>query len=93
VPEPGGCLLILSHTFDDRPAAASYASGWQVCIDALDAALAGRQFKGPEDTFDLHEQFAAALGLTEGRVEATSDGWQLRVERQFRRPIERVWPR
>lgn len=91
VPEAGGCLLILSHTFDDRPAAASYAGGWNICIDALEAALAGREVVQPEDTFDVHERYVAVLGLAGGHVETTGDGWQIRVERQLFRPVERVW--
>src|SRR5215207_7904670 len=41
-PDGAGCLLIFTHTFDDRPAAASYASGWQICLDGLELLLDGR---------------------------------------------------
>ncbi|WAS90954.1 SRPBCC family protein [Nannocystis punicea] len=90
--DPGGSLLVLLHTFDDRAGAASFASGWHVCLDALEAALAERPFVEPDDTWAAHEAFVAAFGLAEGRVEATPDGWVVRFERQFRRPIDRVWP-
>jgi uncharacterized protein YndB with AHSA1/START domain len=36
-----GCVLILTHTFDDRLKAARDAAGWHVCLDALQASLAG----------------------------------------------------
>lgn len=90
-PDGDGARLILVHTFDDRAGAASFASGWEVCIDALDAALAGRPFTEPVDTWALHEARIAAFGLAEGRAEATADGWVVRFERQFRRPVDRVW--
>jgi uncharacterized protein YndB with AHSA1/START domain len=36
-----GCLLVLTHTFDDRFKAARDAAGWHVCLDALAATLEG----------------------------------------------------
>ncbi|PCC73845.1 Uncharacterized conserved protein YndB, AHSA1/START domain [Nannocystis exedens] len=91
-PDGPGSLLVLVHTFDDRAGAASFASGWHVCLDALEAALEERPFVPPDDTWAAHEAFVAAFGLAEGRAEATPDGWVVRFERQFRRPVERVWP-
>lgn len=37
----GGCLLVLTHTFDDRLKAARDAAGWHLCLDALAATLRG----------------------------------------------------
>jgi uncharacterized protein YndB with AHSA1/START domain len=39
-----GCVLVLTHTFDDHFKAARDAAGWHVCLDALAATLEG---KGP----------------------------------------------
>lgn len=36
-----GCLLALTHTFDDRFKAARDATGWHLCLDALGVALDG----------------------------------------------------
>ncbi len=36
-----GCLLVLTHTFDDRNKAARDAAGWHLCLDALQGSLAG----------------------------------------------------
>jgi uncharacterized protein YndB with AHSA1/START domain len=36
-----GCLLVLEHTFEDRFKAARDAAGWELCLQALDGALAG----------------------------------------------------
>ncbi|MEU8194545.1 SRPBCC family protein [Microbispora amethystogenes] len=92
--ENGGCLLVFTQVFDDRPAAASYASGWQVCLDALEAVVAGRAPEWPEGNFpELHQAYVEALGLTEGVAEEAdgTGGWQVRFERQLTRPVEEVW--
>jgi uncharacterized protein YndB with AHSA1/START domain len=104
-PDGGGCLLTLTHTFDDRYGAASFASGWHGCLDLLtllvDGQLAGPGNPGgvsPDDLpqglagwADRHEAFVAQFGLDEGTVRRTSDGWVVRVERQLVRPVDAVW--
>jgi uncharacterized protein YndB with AHSA1/START domain len=40
-PKDDGCLLVLTHVFDDRFKAARDAAGWHVCLDALSAVLDG----------------------------------------------------
>ena len=40
-PADDGCVLVLTHTFDDRFKAARDAAGWHVCLDALGATLEG----------------------------------------------------
>jgi uncharacterized protein YndB with AHSA1/START domain len=94
-----GSLLIFTHTFADRAGAASFASGWHTCLDTLEMVLAGRPVNeadaaGPEwrqQISELHEAYVDLLGLNVGTVERTSDGWQLRFERQLTRPIDQVW--
>ncbi|MFC6016911.1 SRPBCC family protein [Plantactinospora solaniradicis] len=87
-----GCLLVFSHTFDDRPAAASYASGWRNCLDGLERLVDGRP-TGPLErpSGRLHESYVEAFGLADGIAEATADGWRVRFERQLTQPIEAVW--
>jgi uncharacterized protein YndB with AHSA1/START domain len=48
-PHEDGCLLNLTHSFDDRFKAARDAAGWHVCLDALDTSLASpaRAPEGP----------------------------------------------
>ena len=41
LPREDGCLLVLTHTFDDRFKAARDAAGWHQCLDALGSALDG----------------------------------------------------
>ena len=36
-----GCVLVLTHTFDDHFKAARDAAGWHVCLDALASTLEG----------------------------------------------------
>jgi uncharacterized protein YndB with AHSA1/START domain len=38
-PHDDGCLLKLSHSFDDRFKAARDAAGWHICLDALERSL------------------------------------------------------
>lgn len=91
-PQAEGCLLIFTHTFDDRPAAASYASGWTGCLDALESVLDGRPVTWPDSSAELHEAYIEAFGLDAGSSELTSNGWRVRFERQLmQQPIDKVW--
>jgi uncharacterized protein YndB with AHSA1/START domain len=38
-----GCVLVLTHTFDDRFKAARDAAGWHVCLDGLAVTLEGAE--------------------------------------------------
>ncbi|WP_255285791.1 molybdenum cofactor biosynthesis protein MoaE [Streptomyces niveus] len=89
-------LLRLVHTFGDRFGAASFASGWQVCVTALAQVLGGGPVDIERDTAGtLHEAYLARFGeLTRGRVEETDGGGRrVRFERQLVRPAEVVWAR
>ncbi len=104
-PEGDGCLLTLTHTFDDRYGAASFASGWTGCLDVLELRLHGEhagpdtpEGVSPDDLpegmagwADRHERFVEQFGLDQGMVRRTSDGWVVRFERQLVRPVEAVW--
>lgn len=85
------CVLVFTQTFDDRPAAASFAAGWHYCLDALDDSLAGRPVGGFDRHAELHEAYVDAFDLTEGEVRETDDGWLVRFERQFPVPVDKVW--
>jgi uncharacterized protein YndB with AHSA1/START domain len=45
----GGCVLVLEHTFPDRLKAARDAAGWELCLQALDGALAGEPARHTAD--------------------------------------------
>jgi uncharacterized protein YndB with AHSA1/START domain len=91
-PDGPGTRLVLVATFDDRAGAASFASGWHICIAAMDLALDGRPGVDPGyDHVTLHEQFVDRFGLDAGTAETTADGWRVRYERQLTRPADEVW--
>jgi uncharacterized protein YndB with AHSA1/START domain len=91
LPESLGTLLILTHTFSDRPGAASFAAGWDTCVAAIDPALDGRPAPEAGDTKVLHEKYVAAFGLDRGTPEDTATGWRVRFERQLTQPVKKVW--
>ena len=82
-PDGDGSLLVLVHTFDDRAGAASFAAGWESCLDVLDGVPEG-------DHESRHEQLLVELGLLEPHV--APDGGEVRLERQLLHPADRVWP-
>jgi uncharacterized protein YndB with AHSA1/START domain len=94
-PDPAGCLLIFMQIFDDRPFAASYATGWQACLDALDDGLLGRPAAAPladeggvTSAYQArHEAYAQIFGLLAGSVEADV----VRFERLLPYPAGEVW--
>jgi uncharacterized protein YndB with AHSA1/START domain len=86
-PDGAGCVLELRHTFGDRPGAASFATGWEFCVDALAAILDGREPAAPDGYQERHERRVAEFGLLEGTVE---DG-VVRFVRQFPYPAGMVW--
>lgn len=91
-PADGGCLLDLTHIFADRPAAASYATGWTGCLEMLERVLAGRRVEWPGPRPELHDSYVRAFGLDAGTAEDTaSGGWRVRFERQLTQPVDTVW--
>jgi uncharacterized protein YndB with AHSA1/START domain len=87
-----GCILVFTHVFDDRPAAASYATGWHGCLAALAFVVEDAPVDFPPMSVDRYEGYVRAFGLAEGSAEVGQDGWLLRYERQlFRQPVDRVW--
>lgn len=91
-PDGAGCLLILTHTFDDREMASRCAAGWHLCLDALEAVLADRAVADvteaqQEELREGYEQrFAAA-----GTVEQLAGASRVRFQRRLAHPVERVW--
>lgn len=79
----GRSVLVLTHTFDDRAGAASFAAGWDACIAALDGT-------GPVDHRTRHERYVEQLGLLAPAVTGTAERWEVRVERQLVHPAEVV---
>jgi len=89
-PDGDGSLLLLTHTFDDRPGAASFAAGWHTCVAAM--ARSFGETAADDDHRALHEQYVRELGLDVPDVRETPDGWRVHLERQLTRPAPEVWP-
>lgn len=91
-PDPEGCLLVFTHTFADRAGAASYASGWEACLDALESVLAGVPVEEFDRWTERHEEYVRRFGLVEGAVGEAGGGWFVRFERQLMgAPVEKAW--
>ncbi|SEH01472.1 Uncharacterized conserved protein YndB, AHSA1/START domain [Nonomuraea solani] len=89
-PDGTGTLLTFTHTFTDHHGAASFATGWHTCIQALHLHLDDRpipQQNDPAQSARLHEDYVTILGLQPAT--ATEDG--IRVERQLTHPADHVW--
>lgn len=82
-----GSLLVFTHTFDDRPKAASYATGWTQCLDALTNTLAGEAIADEPWSPAAHEAYVVTFGLDYG---ALADG-VVRFERMYPTPLDQVW--
>ena len=65
-PDGEGCLLIFTQVFDDRPAAASYATGWTGCLEVLRQILDGQPIAAPADWAARHERYDEEFGLVAG---------------------------
>jgi uncharacterized protein YndB with AHSA1/START domain len=82
-PAPDGCLLVFTHTFASRPAAAKFAAGWHMSLDALDAVLAGKPVVAG-DWAALNRGYVRDFGLLDGVV-------SLRFEQELVHPAAKVW--
>jgi uncharacterized protein YndB with AHSA1/START domain len=62
-PRDHGCLLVLTHTFDDHFKAARDAAGWDLCLDALVAKLSGFEPGRHDDWQALNRAYEAKFGI------------------------------
>ena len=91
-PEPDGCVLRFTHTFDDRAGAASFAAGWHGCLDALERVLAGESVAGLDNPWrERHESYFAQFALGRGHAKRQDDGWLVHFERQLTYPLDTAW--
>jgi uncharacterized protein YndB with AHSA1/START domain len=99
-----GSMLLFTQEFDDRPAAAAYASGWDSCFEALEGVLnvvssgalddegddggEGRAAPTSAPTAARHEMYVHLFGLDKPVVSST----QVTIERQLMmQSPEKVW--
>lgn len=93
--EGDGCVLVFTHVFDDRLGpAAQHAAGWDAYLNRLDAHLLGG-FLSEEEAHgvvpELQARYAESFEAEPGRRVTLETGPQLRLERRYSHPLERVW--
>lgn len=69
-PRGEGCLLVLTHTFDDRLKAARDGAGWHLCLQALRASLDGASSASREEADrlqtgwrELNDEYQQRFGI------------------------------
>lgn len=90
-PTAQGTAFVLSHTFDDRAGAASFAGGWEQCLAGLRSVLADEPLPPPDRVTARHEQLVERFGLARPEVAEADGAWTVRVERQLTCPAEVAW--
>jgi uncharacterized protein YndB with AHSA1/START domain len=90
-PDGDATTFVLTHSFDDRYGAASFAAGWDVCLTGLRSVLAGQAPPPPDRGIARHEELVHEFGLDRPEVSEADGGWTVRVERQLTCPAEVAW--
>lgn len=96
IPDGDGCLLVFTQTVGGgRPgwlSAGSTAAGWDACLDALVARLAGTAPPPSDDWLVRTERYVEEFGLGEGEVHSVGDDFELRFGRNLVwKPVDEVW--
>ena len=86
-----GTTFALTHSFDDRSGAPSFATGWELCLAGLRAVLAEEPLPPADRGIARHEQLVHEFGLDQPEVTESDAGWTVRVERQLTCPAEVAW--
>lgn len=90
-PSGGGTMFVLTHAFDDRFGAASFATGWDLCLAGLRRVLAGEPPPAPDRGIARHEELVHRFGLDRPEVTESEGRWTVRMERQLTCPAEVAW--
>jgi uncharacterized protein YndB with AHSA1/START domain len=83
--------FVLTHTFDDRFGAPSFATGWELCLAGLRSVLAGEPLPPPDRGIARHEELVHEFGLDRPEVTESDGRWTVRLERQLTCPAEVAW--
>jgi uncharacterized protein YndB with AHSA1/START domain len=76
--------LVLTHHFDDRAGAASFATGWEQCLAAVADVLADRRPAEVADRGEArHEELVTHFALDRPVIDRTETGWRVLFERQL----------
>ena len=86
-----GTNFALTHSFDERFGAPSFATGWGLCLSGLRALLADEPLPPAERGIARHEELVHEFGLDQPDVTETEAGWTVRIERQLTCPAVVAW--
>jgi uncharacterized protein YndB with AHSA1/START domain len=86
-----GTHFVLTHAFDDRAGAASFASGWENCLAGLRSVLAEEPLPETDRNIARHEELVHAFGLDRPDMTESDGRWTLRYERQLTCPAHVAW--
>ena len=90
-PDGDGTTFALTHAFDDRYGAASFATGWEICLGGLRSVLADEPLPAPDRGIARHEELVHEFGLDQPEVTESAGGWTVRFERQLTCPADVAW--
>jgi uncharacterized protein YndB with AHSA1/START domain len=90
-PDGDGTTFALTHSFDDRYGAASFATGWELCLAGLRRVLAGEPLPPPDRGIARHEALVHDFGLDRSEVSEADGRWTVRIERQLTCPAPVAW--
>ena len=90
-PDGDGTAFTLTHSFDDRYGAPSFATGWEALPRGLRSVLAGEPPPPPDRGVARHEELVHEFGLDRPEVTESDGRWTVRDERQLTCPAEVAW--
>jgi uncharacterized protein YndB with AHSA1/START domain len=90
-PADGGTSFALVHSFDDRAGAASFATGWELCLGGLRNVLAEEPVPPPDRGVTRHEELVVQFGLDRPEISEVGGRWIVRFERQLTCPAQVAW--
>jgi uncharacterized protein YndB with AHSA1/START domain len=89
--QDAGTTFALTHSFDDRCGAPSFATGWGICLAGLRSVLADEPLPPPDRGIARHEALVHEFGLDQPELSETENGWTVRIERQLTCPADVAW--
>jgi uncharacterized protein YndB with AHSA1/START domain len=90
-PAADGTSFALTHSFDDRAGAASFATGWEMCLGGLRHVLAGEPVPPSDRGVARHEELIGEFGLDRPEISEDGGRWNVRYERQLTCPAQVAW--
>ncbi|MCU1396177.1 MAG: hypothetical protein JWM34_4605 [Ilumatobacteraceae bacterium] len=86
-----GTTFTLSHSFDDRTGAPSFATGWELCLAGLRAVLGDEPPPAADRGIARHEALVHEFGLDRPEIIDSAQGWTVRIARQLTCPANVAW--